>query len=43
MDDEGKDESFWKKYKHFASTEIIMYLIMVIGIGVGIIIILLNT
>lgn len=43
MDDNGEDDSFWKKYKRFASTEIIMYLIMVVGIGVGIVIILLTT
>jgi len=32
------DYSFWVKYKRFASTEIIMYLIMVLGILAGIII-----
>lgn len=32
------DYSFWMKYKRFASTEIIMYLIMVLGILAGIII-----
>lgn len=32
------DYSFWGKYKRFASTEILMYLIMVIGILLGIII-----
>jgi len=31
------DYSFWTKYKRFATTEILMYLIMVIGIGLGII------
>jgi len=30
--------SFWAKYKKFATTEILMYLIMAIGIGVGILI-----
>lgn len=29
---------FWTKYKKFASTEILMYLLMIIGIGIGIII-----
>ena len=32
-----EDYSFWSKYKRFASTEIIMYLIMIIGITLGII------
>jgi hypothetical protein len=32
-----EDYSFWSKYKHFASTEILMYLIMIIGIALGII------
>lgn len=31
-----QDISFWTKYKKFATTEILMYLIMVIGIAVGI-------
>ncbi len=31
------DPSFWTKYKKFATTEILMYLIMIIGIGLGII------
>ncbi|WP_255431098.1 hypothetical protein [Pedobacter sp. N36a] len=31
-----QEESFWKKYKKFATTEILMYLIMIIGIGLGI-------
>ncbi|PYF76792.1 hypothetical protein B0O44_101266 [Pedobacter nutrimenti] len=33
-----EDYSFWTKYKRFASTEIIMYLIMILGIGLGILI-----
>ncbi|WP_316748871.1 hypothetical protein [Pedobacter gandavensis] len=33
-----QEESFWKKYKKFATTEILMYLIMIIGIGLGLII-----
>lgn len=32
------DLSFWTKYKKFATTEILMYLIMVIGIAVGLLI-----
>ncbi len=27
-----EDYSFWTKYKRFASTEILLYLIMVVGI-----------
>ncbi len=34
---EQKQDSFWNKYKRFATTEILMYLIMVIGITLGII------
>jgi len=35
---EPKDElSFWAKYKKFATTEILMYLIMIIGIALGIV------
>lgn len=30
-------DPFWTKYKKFATTEILMYLIMIIGIGLGII------
>jgi len=33
----GHDISFWTKYKKFATTEILMYLIMIIGIALGII------
>jgi hypothetical protein len=32
------DYTFWTKYKRFATTEVLMYLIMVIGILVGILI-----
>ncbi|WP_276362578.1 hypothetical protein [Daejeonella sp. H1SJ63] len=32
------DYTFWIKYKRFATTEILMYLIMVLGIIAGIII-----
>jgi len=37
MSNQDKDYSFWTKYKRFASTEILMYLIMIIGITLGII------
>ena len=37
MKDPKFDTSFWSKYKKFATTEILMYLIMVIGIALGII------
>lgn len=29
-------DPFWTKYKRFATTEILMYLIMIIGIALGI-------
>lgn len=36
---EPKNEySFWTKYKKFATTEILMYLIMIVGIALGLII-----
>ncbi|MFZ4100863.1 MAG: hypothetical protein ACOYKR_02835 [Sphingobacterium thalpophilum] len=38
MNTENSDYAFWKKYKRFATTEILMYLIMVLGILAGIII-----
>ncbi|MDQ7950013.1 MAG: hypothetical protein REI78_03705 [Pedobacter sp.] len=38
MNKPKEDYSFWTKYKRFASTEILMYLLMAIGIGLGIII-----
>ncbi len=34
----NQEDSFWNKYKKFATTEILMYLIMIIGIGLGLII-----
>jgi len=37
MPNQDKDYSFWTKYKRFAKTEILMYLIMIIGITLGII------
>jgi hypothetical protein len=33
-----QDYSFWTKYKRFASTEILLYVIMIVGIILGIII-----
>lgn len=33
-----QEEAFWTKYKKFATTEILMYLIMIIGIAVGLMI-----
>ena len=38
MSKEKGDYTFWIKYKRFASTEILMYLIMIIGIFAGILI-----
>jgi hypothetical protein len=36
---QGKEKyGFWTKYKKFAGTEILLYLIMIIGIILGIII-----
>jgi hypothetical protein len=32
------DYTFWTKYKKFAATEILLYLIMIIGITLGILI-----
>jgi hypothetical protein len=37
MTEPQHDISFWSKYKKFATTEILMYLIMIIGIALGII------
>jgi len=33
-----EDYSFWTKYKRFASNELLLYIIMVVGILVGILI-----
>lgn len=33
-----EDYSFWTKYKHFASTEILLYVIMIVGTILGILI-----
>ncbi|MGN6639371.1 MAG: hypothetical protein ACTHJ8_10705 [Mucilaginibacter sp.] len=38
MPKEKESYSFWTKYKRFAKTEILLYVIMVIGIILGIII-----
>lgn len=38
MPQEKESYNFWTKYKRFASTEILLYLIMIIGIILGIII-----
>ncbi len=37
MAEPQNDYSFWTKYRKFASTELLMYLIMIIGIAIGII------
>jgi len=38
MSKEKESYDFWTKYKRFASTEILLYVIMVVGIILGIII-----
>jgi hypothetical protein len=38
MPETNKEYSFWTKYKKFATTELLMYLMMIIGIALGIII-----
>ncbi|MET3114060.1 hypothetical protein AAKU52_001793 [Pedobacter sp. CG_S7] len=37
MAEPQNDYSFWTRYKKFATTELLMYLIMIIGIALGII------
>ena len=37
MSEKKEDYSFWTLYKRYASTEILMYAIMIIIIGLGII------
>ncbi len=37
MENPKHDYSFWTKYKRFATTELLMYLIMIVGIALGII------
>jgi hypothetical protein len=36
MDKSKSDYSFWTKYKRFASTEILLYVVMIVGIFLGI-------
>ena len=39
MEEKPKENySFWTKYKRFAGTEILLYIIMVVGIILGIVI-----
>jgi len=38
MKDPKENYSFWTKYKRFANTEILLYVIMVVGIILGIVI-----
>jgi hypothetical protein len=38
MADQKNDFSFWTRYKRFATTEILLYLIMITGIALGILI-----
>lgn len=38
MEKPKQDYSFWTKYKRFAGTEIMLYVIMIVGIILGIII-----
>ncbi|MDB5023304.1 MAG: hypothetical protein JWP78_1059 [Mucilaginibacter sp.] len=38
MSKERESYDFWTKYKRFASTEILLYIIMIVGIILGIII-----
>jgi len=37
MQKNEEEYSFWTRYKRFATTEVLMYLIMIIGIALGII------
>jgi hypothetical protein len=36
MSKHKEDYSFWTKYKKYAVTEVLMYLVMIIGIALGI-------
>lgn len=36
MSNQKDDYSFWTKYKRFAGTEILLYVIMILGIILGI-------
>ncbi|MGI4751875.1 MAG: hypothetical protein ACRYFB_14680 [Janthinobacterium lividum] len=38
MQKSKEDYSFWTKYKRFASTEILLYIIMVIGTIIGLLV-----
>ncbi|WP_262892804.1 hypothetical protein [Mucilaginibacter pankratovii] len=38
MEKPKQDYSFWTKYKRFAGTEIMLYVIMIVGIILGILI-----
>jgi hypothetical protein len=38
MADRKEEYSFWTKYKRFAGTEIMLYVIMILGIILGIVI-----
>jgi hypothetical protein len=38
MPEDKESYDFWTKYKRFASTEILLYIIMIVGIILGIII-----
>jgi hypothetical protein len=38
MSKEKESYDFWTKYKRFANTEILLYIIMIVGIILGIII-----
>ncbi len=38
MSEEKESYGFWTKYKRFANTEILLYVIMIVGIILGIII-----
>jgi hypothetical protein len=38
MPENKESYDFWTKYKRFASTEILLYIIMIVGIILGIII-----
>jgi len=38
MPENKESYTFWTKYKRFAKTEVLLYLIMIIGIILGIII-----
>ncbi|WP_255484718.1 hypothetical protein HDF18_06555 [Mucilaginibacter sp. X5P1] len=38
MEEPKENYSFWTKYKRFAGTEILLYVIMIVGIILGIVI-----